>query len=492
MNRIKLLFLAFASVLLLHSCQAIYDLFPPADNNNNEYVNNWILDNMSTYYYWNELIPKETDKSQTPDNYFESILYKYNPVTAPDGDRFSWIESDYTELMSSLNGVVPNEIGFDVTLYYADETSTNIIGQVNYVKKGTPAQASGVKRGMWFHKVNGKTLTASNYRDLLTVTDASVTIDFADPIFDQSSRIIGYSNSNEKTLQTVAEYSENPVYMDTVLVRDQHKIGYFVYHFFAPDDGHNNSAYDLAMNDVFGRFKSAGITDLVLDLRYNSGGRTTSSQLLASEIVPRVADSLLFTYYRYNLEYNAQYIKAYGAKSLNTYFTTKVLRNDAVIGTINNIGNQLNGKVYVLTGPYTASASEQVINGLKPYMDVVLIGDTTYGKNVASFTIYDEKNSKINKWGMQPIVAKYFNCLGKSDFTSGFAPDFEVKEAGRFMKEFGDPTEPLLNKAIDDILGTPSAPVPMKRSEVLVPYRFSRLPNTRIRGAQLDKLPFFE
>lgn len=483
--------LAYASVLLLNSCQTIDNLLHP-DNLKYEYVNSWILDNMSTYYYWNEHIPKETDKTQTPDLYFESILYHYDPVTAPDGDRFSWIESDYTKLMASLNGVVPNEIGFELSLFYADASSSNVVGQVNYVKKGTPAEASGVKRGMWFHKVNGTTLTVDNYRDLLTVTAPTVTIEFADPVFDQSSQIVNYLNPNEKTLQTVAEYSENPVYMDTVLVRDQHKIGYFVYHFFAPDGGSNTSAYDLALNNVFGRFKAAGITDLVLDLRYNSGGHTTSSQLLASEIVPDIADTKLFTYYRYNLDYNAKYIRAKGAESLKTYFTTKVLRNDTVIGTVNNIGNRLNGKVYVLTGPYTASASEQVINGLKPYMEVVLIGDTTYGKNVASFTIYDEKNTKKNKWGMQPIVAKYFNSLGKSDFTSGFAPDILAKDGGRGMKEFGDPTEPLFSKALNDILGIPSASVPEKRAETLTPFRLFDLPNARIRGAQLDKLPFFE
>lgn len=491
MKRTRLLFLACTTVLLLNSCQTIDNLLHP-DNLKYEYVNSWILDNMSRYYYWNEMIPKETDKTQTPDKYFESILYTYDPITAPDGDRFSWIESDYTKLMASLNGVVANEIGFEIALYYTDETETTVVGQVKYVKKGTPAEASGVKRGMWFHKVNGTPLTVSNYQELLTVTAATVTIEFAEPVFDQNSHVVNYLNANEKTLQTVANYSENPVYMDTVIVRDQHKIGYFVYHFFAPDDGNNKSTYDLAMNDVFGRFKTAGITDLVLDLRYNSGGRTTSSQLLASEIVPNIADTKLFTYYRYNLEYNAQYIKAWGAESLKTYFTTKVLRNDTVIGTVNNIGNRLNGKVYVLTGPYTASASEQVINGLMPYMDVVLIGDTTYGKNVASFTIYDKGNTKKNKWGMQPIVAKYFNSMGQSDFTSGFAPDFEVIEGGRRMKEFGDPTEPLLNTAINDILGNQVLPIPQKRSETLSPYRLIGLPNARIRGAQLDKLPFFE
>ena len=491
MKLIKPLLLACSFSLLLNSCQTIDGLLHPA-NTKNEYVNNWIMTNMSQYYYWNDQLPENTDKTLTPDNYFKSILYTYNPVTAPDGDRFSWIESDYTLLISSLNGVVPNEIGFDMTLYYKDASQTDVIGQINYVKKGTPAASSGIKRGMFFDRVNGTVMTASNYRTLLNITTADVTIGFVEPIYDSNNRVTGYASTFQKTLQTVSNYSENPVYLDTVIVKNGHKIGYFVYNFFAPDGGNKSYSYDLAMNEVFGRFKTAGITDLILDLRYNSGGRTTSSQLLASEIVPDNSNTKLFTYYRYNLDYNAAYIKQYGAESLKTYFTTNVLKNDTVIGTVNNVGNQLGGKVYILTGPYTASASEQVINGLYPYMDVVLVGDTTYGKNVASVTFYDKGHTKKNKWGMQPIIAKYFNSLGKSDFTAGFAPDFVVTDGGVNMKEFGDLNEPLLNRALNDILGTQVLPIVQKRAETIQTDKLLSLPGKRIRGAQLDKMPFFE
>jgi carboxyl-terminal processing protease len=486
-------FILFASCLAvsLNSCQTIDNILHPSDAKN-EYVDSWILTNMSSYYYWNNMLPDKTDKTLTPDKYFKSILYKYDPVTAPDGDRFSWIESDYTKLMSSLNGVVPNEIGFDISLYYKDATRTDVIGQVNYVKKGTPAETSGVKRGMFFDRVNGTVMTKSNYSSLLTITAADVTIGFVAPVYNTNGYLTGYTSTTEKTLQTVSKYSENPVYLDTIIIRNNHKVGYFVYHFFAPDDGHSTSTYDLDMNAAFGRFKAAGITDLIIDLRYNSGGHTTSSQLLASEIVPDVSNTKLFTYYRYNLDYNAAYIKYYGAESLKTYFTTNVLRNDTVIGTVNNVGNQLGGKVYVLTGQFTASASEQVINGLYPYMDVVLVGDTTYGKNVASVTIWDKVNPKKNKWGMQPIVAKYFNSLGKSDFTAGFAPDFVLKEGGAYMKEFGDPSEPLLNAALNDIVGNQILPIVQKRAGSIQADKLLSLPNKRIRGAQLDNLPFFE
>lgn len=490
MKLIKLFLSAVCFSLLLNACKPGEEVI--GSDKNTEYVNTWMMDILSDYYYWNDRLPGKSDKTLNTEDYFNSIMYWYDPITAPDGDRFSWIENDYNKLIGSLNGIVPNEIGFDMTIYYKDDTHTNLIGQVNYVKKNTPAESSGIKRGMLFDRINGTVLTASNYTGLLNITTADVTIGFVEPVYDTYGNVVSYTNLNQKTLQTVTEYSENPVYMDSVFTMDSHKIGYFVYHFFAPDNGSKNYSYDLDMNAVFGRFKTSGITDLILDLRYNSGGRTTSAQLLASELVPDVSDTKLFAFYRYNHDLNAAYIEQYGADELKTYFTTKVLNATTQIGTVNNVGNQIGGKVYILTGPYTASASEQVINGLKPYMDVVLIGDTTYGKNVASTTFYDEEHTDKNKWGMQPIIAKYFNSLGKSDFTAGFAPDFVVRDGGLNMKEFGDRNEPLLNKALNDILGTQTLPLVQMRAEKIQTDRLLRIPGKRIRGMQLDNLPFFE
>lgn len=473
--------------MLLNACEPGEDVI--GSEKNNEYVNTWMMKTLQTYYYWTDRLPRKSDITMDPADHFESIMYWFDPVTAPDGDRFSWIEKNYTDLISSLNGVVSREIGFDMAIYYKDKSNNTLIGQINYVKKGTPAETSGLKRGMLFDQVNGTVLTVSNYRTLLDFKAADVTLGLVQPVFNDEGYLANYVRLDPVTLQTVSNYSENPVYMDTVYNIDSHKVGYLVYHFFSPDNGSNNNVYDLDMNAVFGRFKASGITDMVLDLRYNSGGHTSSAQLLASELVPDISATKLFAFYRYNTELNSYF----SAEELRTYFTTKVLDENRVsIGTVNNVGNQLGGKLYVLTGRYTASASEQIINGLKPYMDVILIGDTTYGKNVASMTFYDEENTKKNKWGMQPIVAKYFNSLGKSDFTAGFAPDFVMSDGGFEMKEFGDVSEPLLSKALSEITGNQALPVAKKRSSTIQADRLLRVPGKRIRGMQLDKMPFFE
>ncbi|MGB5362351.1 MAG: S41 family peptidase, partial [Aureibaculum sp.] len=128
--------------------------------------------------------------------------------------------------------------------------------------------------------------------------------------------------------------------------------------------------------------------------------------------------------------------------------------------------NRLNmiDRLYVLTSGSTASASEMIINGLKAFIPVIVIGTTTYGKNVGSITLYDSPSSDYTKestanashlYAMQPIVFQIFNKLGQSDYTQGFTPDIEVKEYQFWnnILPFGDENEVVLKAALDNIRG---------------------------------------
>jgi len=110
--------------------------------------------------------------------------------------------------------------------------------------------------------------------------------------------------------------------------------------------------------------------------------------------------------------------------------------------------------VYILTGSRSASASELLINGLRPYMDVFLIGNKTVGKNVGSISLYEENDAK-NTWGMQPIVTKSFNSLDQSDYDNGFNPQILDADNSLFLYPLGDPRERLLNRALKEITGLP-------------------------------------
>jgi C-terminal processing protease CtpA/Prc len=434
------------------SCRLEEDI--PGTPENTAYVNGWIWETLTPNYYWNQQIPLHPDRTVTPDAFFESLLYRYHPQTAPDGDRFSWIEAHYTDLMDRLNGVNAVESGLDYSLYFKNGSPTEVVARINYVKKNTPAQADGWTRGMFFDRVGGVTLTKENYKALLPFNGAEVALGVTNPVWDSTGIMVGFTPAESKVLRTVDRYAEHPVYLDTVYERGDHRVGYLVYHLFASDDGSGDERYNLDLNAVFGRFQQAGITDLVLDLRYNSGGKVSAARLLASEIVPNVSDSLLFTQYVYNPDQMAYFKRTYGENHTKVYFATTVSPEVGRAAVpIHNVGALLQGKLYVLTSSRTASASEMVVNGLKAYLQVELIGDTTYGKDMVSRTYYDVGNTGKNQWGMQPIVARYFNSLGKADFSLGFPPDVRVSDGGPIRCELGDTTEPLLAAALRRIEG---------------------------------------
>jgi hypothetical protein len=125
------------------------------------------------------------------------------------------------------------------------------------------------------------------------------------------------------------------------------------------------------------------------------------------------------------------------------YFFTNFKSESANLGKLN--------RVFILTSPGTASASELVINNLKPFMEVILIGEHTYGKNVGSFTITDSKQ----RWsfGLQPITFKTVNARDESNYgtVNGFLPDYLVKDNVIPFKPFGDPTETYFGKALSII-----------------------------------------
>ena len=183
------------------------------------------------------------------------------------------------------------------------------------------------------------------------------------------------------------------------------------------------------------------MNELVLDLRLNGGGLISSADLLSSLIVKNPnANNVI-----HQDEWNANIKVKYPTLSNPTKFTVQP--------------NNLNlDRLVVLTSNGTASASELVINSLRPYMDVVIIGQNTYGKNVGSITIKDDQTPARWAWGMQPIVLRTVNSKGESAYgtKTGFTPNFVVSDNVYPFKPWGDESETLLKKALEVITGVPA------------------------------------
>ena len=437
------------------------------DDSENQYqeINDWILENMGDYYFWSDQIPRRTNKSLYPADYFESLLSKE--------DKFSWIQENFIELLNSLSGV-NTEAGYDFNLYKIPDTSSDVKGCITYIKPGTPAEDAGLKRGDCFLKINNTQLTVGNFLSLLDKMTEPHTLGKA--IFSGKT-ITGTTNVS----LSVIEYKENPIFLDTIYHIQDKKIGYFVYNFFARDYETLGVRYEKELNDLFGKYESEGIDELIVDLRYNSGGTVTTAIALASMISNRTATDI-FGYEEYNTLLDAYFTKEYGKDYNISYFLDhieKYDKNDKVVEQVPI--NKLSGlsRVYLIVTGRSASASELVINGLRPYMEnVILIGETTRGKNVGSFTIYETNPLKQinNSWGMQPIVLKLSNSEHFSDYASGFKPNVEMEESEEIP--LGDTDELMLSAALSEIFGGTSS---IKREAVRKKYKYV--------GSSIDRTP---
>ncbi|MDO5665766.1 MAG: S41 family peptidase [Bacteroidia bacterium] len=438
----------------------------PSLSNPNKYVNNWIHEQMTIYYYWENKLPKSPNFSLAPTDFFGTLLNKFDKNTNPDGDRFSWIQENYVDLLNALSGVSSNEIGFEYVRYSISPdnvTPKQYYLLVLYPKLNTDAYAKGVKRGRFIAKIDNQDITDNNIHSLVSGTGTKE-LTFTDRIYNNEEKRYEFKLSpNKITIQTHKNFAENPIYLDSVYTINDKKIGYLVYNFFAKDKGDETYAYDKQLMNTLEGIKSKGASEFVLDLRYNGGGAVSSAIALASALVKNRSTQNLIMTTEYNATLSNYFKKRYGDEYNKDYFTDKVVKisydesgKEAGRSDIASVPALNLSRLHVLTSRWTASASELIINGLKPYMDVITIGETTVGKNVGSFTLFEKEDPK-NKWGMQPITFRYFNSNGKSDFYTGFVPDHEINILEN-MVSFGETEDPYLNKALSLITGASVAP----------------------------------
>lgn len=426
-SQIALLFLLSFAIF---SCNKKDDPTPTVDPSSETAVNNWIKDVMDQVYYWLDDMKTPIADDSDPEDYFESLL---NRPT----DRFSYITPDYQELINSLNGITL-EAGYEFTLYRESSSNDNVLAEVTYIKKNSPASAVDLKRGDRIRKINDTQMTLDNYRELLDEISTTHTIDH----YRLNEETLVFENLGNLSL-TPVQLAEDPNYLDSIYIVNGQKIGYLMYNFFAPGPGTSSTQYDDETDAIFAKFKSGAINHLILDFRYNGGGYVSSATNLASLIAPDVTTSDIFYKKKYN-SFLSQYSE---------------FQNDeqAFEPKAENLGNVLDGnRIYILTSSRTASASELIINGLKPYMDVYIIGDVTYGKNVGSIPFEDEENSD-NPYGILPIVTQSFNSLDQSDYTTGFTPNIEALESSELLLPLGNVNEILLRTAIEQISGQASS-----------------------------------
>ncbi len=408
-------------------------------------INDFVWKGLNSWYYWQEDVPNLADEVGTAPSYIELVNSYQDPTDLfyfllndyPNTDRFSWIVTDYNQLLSAFQGT-SYSFGFGLGLAKINETSNEVVAYVEYVIPNSQSAIEGFQRGDFFTRVNGATLTLDNYADLL-YGETTYSVELCDFVNDEF-----IPNGTIKTVFREV-LTENPVLYKNVYDSPDGKVGYLVYNGFV-------SSFNQELNDAFAYFQSENITRLILDLRYNGGGSVRTATYLASMILGANNEAVFA-----ELQFNSKHEES------NTYyrFTSEYIQYDSQ-------GNQqgtslINAvqipSVVVLTTYSTASASELIINGLSAFIEVYRIGTTTRGKDVGSITLFDspmndflsiEEANPNHQWAMQPITFKTFNANGVSDYSNGFTPNLEINELQHIegFLPFGDTQETLLAAAL--------------------------------------------
>lgn len=464
--------------------------------------------NFFAYNVINDVYLWKTEVASSLKNWLvsEDPIKKVNSLRYKEGDayvdKWTMLTDDYDSFMGTMDGVVTTTYGYDFKLYYKDNTYTTLVAVITFTYPGSPAEKAGLHRGDVIFTVDGKDITVDNYADLLFYSSKG---EFA-ILNDKGDGLDNIS-------MTAVNMYENPVLMSKVFDCGDKKVGYLVYLSFTLD-----SCEDLIK--VAQEFKKQGVTELILDLRYNGGGYVFTEDVLASLLAPQtnVTAKDVFQTEIWNSEYMAYY--KLNNIDLNTYFTTKhSLKHNGKEYTFDTANDNIGlSKIYALVSSSSASASESILVGLLPYMNIEIIGEQTHGKYctgallgamdwfqdtsdnydklakqdptkyksfVKTFPEYEKWQTYAKNWGIYVMINRYADKNGNCPcMPDGFKPNIVIKDNPEEPYDLGDDREALLRMALTKAGYTNFTPI-----EKEDPKSRSALPTSRAVSKQLSKNP---
>ncbi|MFT3701108.1 MAG: S41 family peptidase [Agriterribacter sp.] len=401
-NKPGLLFIASA-FLLLASCKK--------DNNgsgSSTSADDLVKDSAWMYtqdvYLWYKTLPTNFNPRSysDPNAIMEAIRqYSIEPGFTDPVDRWSFgiKKAEWDDVSSGISG------DFGLGIFF---NSTNDL-RVSYVEPASPAGAAGITRAWRIVSINNDTT--------INTDDATITR-ISTAVYSSSSTSFVFvrpDNTDTSITLTAASYQEQPILLDSIYNIGGNKVGYFVYNSFLG----NVTAIKSQFNTLFNKFNSEGITDMVVDLRYNGGGYVELQNELANYLVPSAGN---------------------GGVMLQEQFNDKLSATEDT--TINYLkkGSLNLSRIFFITTKNTASASELLINSLKPYMDVKLVGKPSHGKPVGFFNI------GVGDWYIFPVSFRSVNKNGEGNYFNGLQPDANVNDG--LDKQWGDVEENCLASAL--------------------------------------------
>jgi C-terminal processing protease CtpA/Prc len=356
-------------------------------------------------YLWYTQIPSTFNARSYsgPDKIMEAIrAYSIEPGFTAAVDKWSFAikQTEWDDVSSGVSG------DFGISVFFRAEGDL----RVKSVEKESPAGKAGNKRGWRITQINGNsTITTANSQFII------------DNVFNSTSTSFIFQKPDATTTNltlAATSYQENPVYLDTVYTAGSKKAGYMVFNSFLGD----TTAVYNRFQQIFSRFAAANVTDVIIDLRYNGGGYVSVQEKLANYLVKSSASGSLMMKEQFNDKY--------------TQFNETI--------NFSKLGSLSPERIFFIVSDNTASASELLINNLKPYAEVKLVGPTnTYGKPVGFFPI------PVGDWYIFPVSFRSVNKNNEGNYFNGITVD--SKAADGLDKDWGDINESSLANVLNYI-----------------------------------------
>ncbi|RYY21723.1 MAG: hypothetical protein EOO04_17780 [Chitinophagaceae bacterium] len=390
----------------------------PVDVSLNDRIKDTTLLYAQDIYLWYNQIPSGF-KPRTyadPDKIMTAIRqYSTEPGFTGPVDRWSFAvkQQEWDDVSSGIAG------DFGINVFFKAEGDL----RVRYVEKQSPAGKAGVRRGWKITKLNG----SAN----ITTGNASAIVE---AVYNSTNTVFEFQKPDGSVVTSnlaVATYQQDPVFFDSVYTAGVNKVGYFVFNSFLGDTSqiYNN------FQRIFNRFSSENVKDVVIDLRYNGGGYVSVQEKLANYLVKPSASGQLMMKEEFNVKYRDW--------------------NETI--NFSKVGSLAPNRLFFIVSDNTASASELLINNLKPYAEVKLVGPSaTYGKPVGYFPI------PVGDWYIFPVSFRSTNKDGQGNYFDGIALD--SRSADGLDKDWGDVQETSLGNVLNYIATGDFKPLSAGRS----------------------------
>ncbi len=372
------------------SCEPKED---PSPNPQSDGVRKAIVDSMNEWYFWNQELPSSVAVTGFDSNeaLLDALIFK--PL-----DRFSYL----TTRQDFNNAFVGRNAGHGFGYAFNQEGKLYL----TFVYAESPAGLDGWQRGWEVVEINNKpiadyALGNGSYDFKLGPPDPGVSNSFTFRLPDGTVT----TRTNVK-----AEYQSNSVLKQDIFEVPGKKVGYWAYQSFKATAGLSPTK-SLEVDNSMEYFMAGNIDELIIDLRYNGGGSVAVAEQLCNYLIQSSNSGRLM----YTNKLNA----------------LKTSQNSST--NFSKLGSLALSRIIFITSRGSASASELVINNLDPYMDIVLIGDNTYGKPVGSFPLSRYNRTLANNdVELVPITFATANAEGKAEYFEGFPATVAVGDSPQF------------------------------------------------------------